>query len=86
MVIVNGLDKRLDFGALVLPFLGHAARDLGGIAFYACNEGVRKWVRFRAGVEGLYYDDLLKSKIIERLVAVPLVVRIARFCGRIELK
>lgn len=74
MVIVDGLDKRLDFGPLVLSFLGHAARDLGWIAFYACNEGVGKWVRFRARVEGLYDDDLLGIIFSEVLVAVPLVV------------
>lgn len=44
VVIVDGLNKWLYFRSLVLAFLGHAARDLGGIAFYACNEGVGKWM------------------------------------------
>lgn len=74
MVIVDGLDEGLNFGPLILSFFGHAARDLGGIAFNACNEGVGKWVRFRAGVEGLYDDNLLGTIVSEALVAVPLVV------------
>lgn len=86
MVIVDGLDKWFHFRALVLSFFGHASRDLGGIAFYTCDEGVRKWVRFRAGVEGLYYHDLLGSIISKVLVAAPLVVEIVGFGGRIELK
>ena len=86
MVVVDGLNEGFYLRPLILSFFGHTARDLRGIAFYACNEGVRKWVRFRAGVEGLYDDDLLKLIISERLVAVPPVVRNARFCGRIKLK
>ena len=86
MVIVDGLDKGFYFGPLILSFFGHAARNLGGIAFYACNEGVGKWVRFRAGVERLYDDDLIESMVSEILVAAPLIVRVVGFCGRIELK
>ena len=46
MIIVDGLNEWFHFRALVLAFFGHAARDLGGIAFYACDEGVGEWVRF----------------------------------------
>ena len=60
MIIVDGLNEWFHFRALVLSFFGHAARDLGGIAFYASDEGVGKWVQFRAGVEGLYDHDLLE--------------------------
>ena len=86
MVIVDGFDKWLYLRPLILSFLRHAARDLGGIAFNACNESVGKWVRFRAGVEGLYDDNLSGSIVSEVLLAVPLVVRIPGLCGRIELK
>ena len=86
MVIVDGLDKWLYLRPLLLSFLRHAARDLRGIAFNACNKGVGKWVRFRAGIEGLYDDHLLGTTVSEVLLAVPLVVRIPGFCGRIELK
>lgn len=74
MVIVDGLNEWFHFRALVLSFFGHPARDLGGIAFYACDEGVGKWVRFRAGIEGLYNHDLLESIVSKVLVATPLVV------------
>ena len=86
MVVVDGLNERLDFRAFILSFFGHTACDLGRIAFYACNKGVGKWVRFRAGVEGLYDDDLMGSVVSEVLVAAPIVVRIVGFCGRVELK
>ena len=46
MIIVDGLNEWFHFRAFVLSFFGHAARDLGGIAFYACDEGVGEWVRF----------------------------------------
>ena len=79
MIIVDGLDEWFHFRALFLSFSGHAARDLGGIAFYACDEGVGKRVRFRAGVEGLYYHDLLGSIVSKILVAAPLVVKLLAF-------
>lgn len=86
MVIVDGLNKWFHLRSLILSFFGHAARDLGGIAFYACNKGVRKWMRFRTGVEGLYDDDLIESMFSKALFATPLAVRIAGFGGKIELK
>ena len=79
MVIVDGFDKWLDFRPLILSFFGHAARDLGRIAFYACDEGVRKWVGFRAGVERLYDDDLSGSIFSEVFLAVPLSYELLAF-------
>ena len=74
MVIVDGLNEWLNFRAFILSFFGHAACDLGGIAFYACDEGVGEWVRFRASVEGLYDHDLLGSIVSKVLVAAPRVI------------
>lgn len=37
VVVVDGLDERLDLGSLVLSRLGHASGDLGGVALDACD-------------------------------------------------
>ena len=89
MIIVDGLNEWLHFRAFVLSLFGHAACDLGGIAFYACDEGVGEWVGFRAGVEGLYDHDLLASIVSRVPVAAPFAVRIELkwlpFCQHISL-
>ena len=40
MVVVDGLDEGLDLAAFCLASFGHAAGDLGGVAFDARDERV----------------------------------------------
>lgn len=44
VVVIDGLDERLDARTPLLSLLGHAARDLLRVAFNAGDEGVREWV------------------------------------------
>ena len=59
MVVVDDLDEGLHLAALGLTGLGHAARDLRGVAFDAGYECVGEGVLFAAVVLGLDDDDLL---------------------------
>lgn len=58
MVIVDDLDERLDFGALGLSGLGHAAGDLRWIALDTSDDCVRVWMRFVAGILWLNNNNL----------------------------
>lgn len=58
VVVVDHLDEGLDLGSLLLAGLGHAARDLGGVALDAGDDGVAEGVRLVAVVDGLDDDDL----------------------------
>lgn len=61
MVVVDDLDERLDFTALVLAGLGHAAGDLLGVALDSGDEGVGEGVGLGAVVLGLDNHDLLSG-------------------------
>ncbi len=58
MIVIDCLDEWLDFAALSLTCFGHAARDLGWVAFYAGNEGVGEWMCLGSGIERLNNDNL----------------------------
>ena len=59
MVVVDHLDERLDFTALVLSGFRHAACDLKRVAFDAGDEGVWEGMGFAAVVLRLENDDFL---------------------------
>lgn len=61
MVVVDDLDERLYFAALVLAGFRHAAGDLEGVAFDAGDECVWERMRFAAIVLGLDNDYFLAS-------------------------
>ena len=63
MVVVDGLDKRLDLGALLLARLRHAPCDLGGVSLDASYQGVAEGVCLVTAVDGLDDDDLLQEKV-----------------------
>lgn len=67
MVVVDNFYERLDLRSFCLAGLGHATGDLGGVAFYAGDEGMGECVRFGAGIERLYDDDLSKPRLEEVL-------------------
>lgn len=58
VVVVDHLDEGLDLGSLLLAALGHAARDLGGVALDAGDDSVAERMRLVAIVDGLDDDDL----------------------------
>jgi hypothetical protein len=62
VVVVDGLDERLDLGALLLSRLRHAAGDLGRVSLDACDKGVTVRVQLVAAVDGLDDDDLDDGK------------------------
>ena len=59
MVVVDNLDERFHFAALVLAGFRHAAGYLERVAFDAGDEGVWEGVLFAAVVLGLDDDDFL---------------------------
>lgn len=59
MVVVNDFDEWLDFAALILAGLRHAAGDLEWVAFDAGDECVWEWMLFAAGILWLDDDDFL---------------------------
>lgn len=61
VVVVDGLDERLDLGALLLAGLGHPAGDLGGVSLNAGDQGVTIRVGLVTRVDRLN-DDNLKVK------------------------
>lgn len=63
MVVVDGLDERLDLGSLLLSRLGHASGDLGWVALNTGDESMAVGVELVATVYGLDDDDLWDSWI-----------------------
>jgi len=62
VVVVDGLDERLDLGALLLAGLGHPAGDLGGVSLNAGDQGVTVRVGLVAGVDRLNDHNLLTGE------------------------
>ena len=58
MIVIDDLDKRLDFAASLLPLFRHAAGHLCRIAFDASDESVRESMSLGACIKCVYYDDL----------------------------
>lgn len=58
VVVVDGLDERLDLGALLLAGLRHAAGDLGRVTLDTGNQGVAVGVGLVAAVDRLDNDNL----------------------------
>ena len=50
MVVVDGLDEWFDLAAFGLTGFGHAASDLGGIAFDSRDKSVRERMRLGASI------------------------------------
>lgn len=59
MVVIDGLDERLNLAALGLATFRHATGDLGWVSLNAGHQGVGEWVRLRACVERLNDDNLI---------------------------
>ena len=62
VVVVDGLDKRLDAGALGERALVHRLRDLERVPLNAGYEGMAKAALIRALVHGVHDDRLLTGK------------------------
>ena len=58
VVVVDHLDEGLDLGPLLLPRLGHAARDLARVPLDARNQGVAVGVCLVAAIDRLDDDNL----------------------------
>jgi hypothetical protein len=58
VVIVDGLDKGLDLGSLLLARLGHAPCDLGRVSLDAGDQSVAEGMCLIPAVDGLDDDDL----------------------------
>ena len=61
MVVVDGLDERLDAAPLLDLLLAHAPRDLLGVTLDAGHDGEGERVRLGAGVIRLDDDNLLRG-------------------------
>lgn len=63
VVVVDGLNERLDLVALGLEFLTHSTGYLRRVALDSCNKSVGEGVGFRALVHGLDDDDLVNRQL-----------------------
>lgn len=67
MIVIDGLDERLDLAALCLTSFRHAASDLRRVPFNTGNEGVRKRMCLGTGIQRLNYDDLIAAENVRPL-------------------